>query len=424
MKKIRSLLALASLFVISTVAGFAGTITEDFATDPLQRGWQVFGHTNLFHWNSTNQNVEVTWDSTQPNSYFYLPLGAVLTRSDAFTVSFDLRVDDMTAINGGQQIALGLLNFSEATNAVFSRPNTGSPDLFEFDYFPDTGWGYSIDATLADMTVNPATFAGFAFAYTNAPLQNGVTYHVVLGHAAGAATVSGQIFTNGILCLDLTKSYTSVSANFRLDTLSLTSYADDGFGDDVLAHGVVDNINVAFTPAGNSPTVLLENFFSDPQQRGWQIFGNTNLFFWDNTNQVLAATWDSSTSNSYFYKALGTTLTKADAFALDFDIRLKDMQYANTFQIAVGLLNYSNATNPGFSRPVGTTPNLFEFDYFADDGYGEPNFAATLVDATAGWDFYFIYGVQPMNPGIIYHVQIVHAAGSGVLTGTVFANGQ
>ena len=44
----------------------AVTLTEDFSTDPMQNGWQVFGDTNLFTWDSTNQNLAVTWDSTQP----------------------------------------------------------------------------------------------------------------------------------------------------------------------------------------------------------------------------------------------------------------------------------------------------------------------------------------------------------------------
>ena len=139
--KIRSL-AIAGLSVISTVAGFAGTISETFANDPLQHGWQIFGDTNLFTWNATNQNVEVTWDSTRPNSYYYLPLGTALTRDDTFTVSFDLRLDDITAFNNGQQIAIGLLNFLEATNAAFSR------------FVAATGY-----RTVAERPLDPARYA-------------------------------------------------------------------------------------------------------------------------------------------------------------------------------------------------------------------------------------------------------------------------
>src|ERR1017187_10525384 len=54
-----SVLAVASLSVVC--ASRAATIVEDFSTNPQTNGWQVFGDTNLFYWNSTNQNLEVTW---------------------------------------------------------------------------------------------------------------------------------------------------------------------------------------------------------------------------------------------------------------------------------------------------------------------------------------------------------------------------
>jgi hypothetical protein len=247
MKKIR-LLAIAGLFVLSASAARAITITEDFAHDPALDGWQVFGDTNLFQWNSTNQNLGVTWDSTKQNSYFYLPLDTILAKDDGFTLSFDLRLNDVAVSNYGQQVALGLLNFSEATNAAFSRPAADSPDLFEFDYFPDAGYGNSIDATLADMTVNSANPNDFYFAYDNLPLQLGVTYQITLAHDAGTTNITGEVLTNGVLYTALPQIYAGPITDFRLDTLSVSSYADDGSGDDILAHGMVDNFTVTLPP--------------------------------------------------------------------------------------------------------------------------------------------------------------------------------
>ena len=110
--KIRSL-ALASLFVVNLVR--ATTITENFSSDPLQNGWQVFGNANLFQWNSTNQNLEVTWDSTNVNSYFNHPLGYTLTTNDDFSLSFDLRLADIALGADPRktntfEIALGFIN--------------------------------------------------------------------------------------------------------------------------------------------------------------------------------------------------------------------------------------------------------------------------------------------------------------------------
>jgi len=53
MKQIRSL-AFASLFVLFAMRCGGTTITEGFSSNPLQNGWQIFGDTNLFQWDSTN----------------------------------------------------------------------------------------------------------------------------------------------------------------------------------------------------------------------------------------------------------------------------------------------------------------------------------------------------------------------------------
>ena len=83
----------------------------------------------------------VTWDSSQPNSYFYHPLGTILTRNDDFSLEFDLQLNDAEASGYGFELAIGFLNLAEATSTNFNR-STGanSPDLVEFTYFPDAGY--------------------------------------------------------------------------------------------------------------------------------------------------------------------------------------------------------------------------------------------------------------------------------------------
>ena len=237
-------LAVAGLLVLSAARSGASTLAENFAADPLPNGWRVFGDTNLFQWDATNRNLAVTWDSSQPNSYFYHPLGRTLTTNDSFCVLFELQLNDAIAFNSGAELAVGLLNFSEATNANFSRAFGDSPDLCEFDYFPayvSAGQPYpaSVDATLID------TASVFYFAYDNLTLNPGVICQVLLVHPAGAETISGEVFTNGTLASSMPNVYSGSPGAFRFDTLSVSSYADDGFGDSVLAHGRVGKLALA-----------------------------------------------------------------------------------------------------------------------------------------------------------------------------------
>ncbi|MBU6400114.1 MAG: hypothetical protein KGS61_07330 [Verrucomicrobia bacterium] len=242
-------LALAGALFLSTLPARADRLQEDFSANPSARGWKVFGDTNLFVWDATNQDLRVTWDSSQPDSYFYHPLGNILTRADDFSLEFDLDLTDQQ-VTGTFQVAVGLLRFQEATNTAFSRPLADTPDLFEFDYFPDGGFGPSLDATLADDTISATDSADFYFAYDNLPLVDGVSYHVKLIHVAGEPTMSGEVLTNGQVYAALTNVFSGPITDFRLDTVAISSFsaAGDTNGDSVLAHGTVDNVMVTLPP--------------------------------------------------------------------------------------------------------------------------------------------------------------------------------
>jgi len=232
-----------TLFFIAVLAALssgATTIVEKFTANPALDGWQIYGDTNLFQWNSTNQNLDVTWDSSQTNSYFYLPLGLTLTTNDSFCVQFDLNLTDQYATNYFE-LAVGLCNFADSTNATFSRANGISPNLFEFDYFPGGTYSYgpSIDATLVDTNSN------FYFVYDpTQPLNNGVTYHIILLHQANTSTVSSEVLSNGQVVSSLPEVYAGGAGAFELDTLAIDNYTtlDDSYGDSLLAHGTVDNL--------------------------------------------------------------------------------------------------------------------------------------------------------------------------------------
>lgn len=269
MSKIRLLgVALASLGVMSVSR--AVTVVEDFSTDPHLKGWQVFGETNLFGWNSTNGNLEVTWDSSRSNSYFYYPLGAQFTRADDFSVEFDLFLSDIGSGNetgkaGPLQIGFGFLNFAGATSTNFMRgAYGGAPNVAEFDYYPsgyyDLG-GYILDVVPTTTPsfisgVNSRHYAPVAFDAYEYELPTNQPVHVRLAYTGSDQTAALSVTVNGVpfgplpgLVLDSTaSSQFTLEDDVRIDMFSISSYSSAGDDyDSVLAHGRVDNLLVSAT---------------------------------------------------------------------------------------------------------------------------------------------------------------------------------
>ncbi len=288
------MLALAGLCAVS--ASRAATLVEDFSTNPQAGGWQEFGDTNLFTWNSTNGTLEVTWDSTQPNSYFYHPLGVQLTRYDDFSIEFDLRLSDIASgvepgKTGPLQIGFGLLNLAEATSTNFMRgAYGGAPDVAEFDYYTDGfydygGFIYPSPASAVPSFIpgtDPYHYAPIFVSDYEAELPTNQTVHVRLAYTGVDQTALLAVTTNGVLLsqlpplvlTDASNSQVIPTDNFHLDTFSISSYSSDGDDfDSVLAHGTVDNlvIQASLVPVGR-----ITGAFTT--EGGWQaqFFTHTN----------------------------------------------------------------------------------------------------------------------------------------------------
>lgn len=241
---------LAGIFTVFIVR--AEIVQEKFTNNPAANGWQIYGDTDLFQWDSIKEVLNVTWDSSQTNTYFYHPLGTAWTKTNSFCIVFDLNLTDVAAV-GYFELAIGLCNFADSTSTDFSRANGYSPNLLEFDYFPDgpDSYGPSIDATLID------TNDAFYFAYETNAMPTNVTYHVVLIHRAGESAISGLVFTNNEIFTRLPHAASYGANDFRVDTLAICNYTttDDIYGNSLLAHGTVDNL--AF--ASPLPVDVIEN---------------------------------------------------------------------------------------------------------------------------------------------------------------------
>ncbi len=234
MKNVLAVFTVAAVAACSAYRAGAVVVEEDFSTDPLLRGWAIYGASEVFNWDQQSGALLVTWDSSLTNSYFYQPLGVVLTKADEFSLAFDLRLDEVTL--GTFELAVGLLNFADATRPGFLRgTGSDSPNLAEFDYFPD--WT-SIDATSSDTT------SAMQFTYeTPVTLGLGTTYHVILKHAAGEGLLVGEVYLDGTLYSSTSRSYANTNfTDFRVDSLAISSYSGLNSFSDLKARGAVDNL--------------------------------------------------------------------------------------------------------------------------------------------------------------------------------------
>ncbi len=276
----------------------AATWTETFAADPFANGWKIFGDPGLFQWNAPNQNLAVTWDSARANSYFYQPLGTILTKADDFGFSFELQLADLTnGLNPGKpytfELAAGFINRAVATSANYQRglvtTNNGARNLCEFDYFPDSGFGATISPTMISTNSQYSQFAT-VFAYP-LELDPGALFVVTLNYTASNKTLRTVMTRNGDAFGPIPDVVLGAGfKDFRLDQFAVSSYCDAGADGSLLAHGVVDNLVVTVPP----PPVqnLTGNFTNGIWQA--QFLSRSN---WQYTLER-TATWQSWTNVS------------------------------------------------------------------------------------------------------------------------------
>lgn len=300
------------------VAALVITVSENFSTNPAAHGWQVYGDTNAFAWDSTNQNLSVTWDSSKPNSYFYRPLGTILARDDDFSVSFDLKLNQITAgVNSNKpdaiEVALGFFNYADATNGIVRGSPVYPPaapdpkNLVEFDYFPffiDPSYG-AIPASIAPTFVssNYAFDGAFGDDFT---FTNGVTYHVQLTYTATNSTLTTIVTPPGSSNVLITATATLSGTNdFRVDTFSISSYTDAGDDyDSLLGNGTVDNL-VIMTPAPPA-----QNLSAGYTNGMWQVqFSNRTNWLYSLQRTTDFQTWQAASGAQ---AGNGTTLTLSD----------------------------------------------------------------------------------------------------------------
>lgn len=247
----------------------AAVIQEDFATDPVVHGWRIFGNTNLFHWNTPNQNLEVTWDSSSSNSYFQVPTGTILTREDDFSFALDLRLNDIAGgVNAGKpgpfELAFGFQNCVDAQRTNFFRGNgRNSPNLAEFDYFAGAS-GIQPTVWPAIWSTNSTLSYNGIGDFTVMTLPLGVVMRISVAYTSSNQTMTTSIVTNGTSVGSIHSVKVSTNfTDFRGGTFAIASYTDAGQSGSgqgsILAHGVIDNITFTVPPP---PIQFLQEAFA------------------------------------------------------------------------------------------------------------------------------------------------------------------
>ena len=245
-------------FLIACVAALmnVGAATEVFSQNPFQRGWKLFNDEGLFSWNSQAGRLDVIWDSSRTNSYFYFPAGTVLSRSDDFSFSLDLHLNEITGgAHPGRpstfQLSVGFLNLQDATQTNFFRGSGDTPNLAEFNYFPDTGFGPTIWPAI--WSTNAALNYNGSQDYTLKALPVGVTLRLTVAYAASNQTVVTTITTNGVSIGTIKPVVlNNFFTDFRVNAFAVMSYSDfgqdSGFPGSIWARGFVDNIAITVPP--------------------------------------------------------------------------------------------------------------------------------------------------------------------------------
>jgi hypothetical protein len=276
----------------------AATFEEDFSSDPQQSGWKMYGDTNLFQWDSTNQDLDVTWDSSQTNSYFYHSLGTIVAKSDDFNLSFDLQLGDIAiGVNPAKpntfELAVGFNNLINATSTNLERgiginATYGARNICEFDYFPDSGYGATISPTLISSNNQYATVFGHPFT-----IDPGALFHVAMTYTASNQTLQTSVTRNG-QPFDTTNVVLGSSfSDFRLDQVAVCSYSDTGADGSLLAHGTVDNFVVTVPPpptqnlAGNLTNGAWQTQFLSQSNWFYTLQRSPDLQSWTNVSSTL-----------------------------------------------------------------------------------------------------------------------------------------
>ncbi len=182
-----------------------------------------------------------------------------------------------------------------------------------------------------------------------------------------------------------------------------------------------------------SAAVIEDGFRSDPVEGGWLVRGDGGLARWNPGAEVLAVTWDSERPDSFFARPLGTTLTAADDFAFEIDLRLADAGARDVvgrpaaLQVAFGLVKLGRLPAGYAARTRGKAEDLVEFDWFPASvipGFGENPASVSPVVFGGGTSRAFSFdNFLDLGDGATWRVRCAYSAATRELATTLRRDG-
>ena len=125
---------------------------------------------------------------------------------------------------------------------------TDSPNLVEWDYFPDTGFGATVSPALASSKSEFS--AGFTFP---AELTKGKVYTVRMGYDGSTGVLKTEMLEEGKPWKTIAEvKRKNAHAGFLVDTFSISNFTAKGSESSLFATGTIDELAIATSRSGPS----------------------------------------------------------------------------------------------------------------------------------------------------------------------------
>jgi len=248
-RAVPGLLPALILFWVGTAAAFGAAVELSFQENPAATGWRRLGDPDLFVWDKEAGVLRAKWDSSRPNSAFYLPLGRTLTRAESFAVECELIFEEIRA--GADpakpfsfELAMGFFSAADLADPDFRRGDgVSARNLAELDFFPDAGYG----PTLWPMAISSEGRFNYNspedFVILELPLKEPLTLR--LEYDAEAQSLVASVRRGGDWLLAPHRTPLAESfGDFRVDAAGLCSYSDAGAGGSLFAAALVRRLRV------------------------------------------------------------------------------------------------------------------------------------------------------------------------------------